>query len=138
MAASAKTQEIIAQYYKAFNQKDRHLLLSLLSEDIIHDINQGPRHQGKESFVKFLDKMDNSYDETLEEMAIMVDSSGRRGAAEFMVLGTYLKTDGSLPPARGQKYKIPAGAFFEVDTENNKITRVTTYYNLPAWIEMVK
>jgi hypothetical protein len=30
---------------------------------------------------------------------------------------------------------LPAGAFLEV--HNGKITRVTTYYNLPLWIKLV-
>ena len=35
-----------------------------------------------------------------------------RAAADFVVNGTYVATDGP-PPARGQKYKLPAGAYFE-------------------------
>ncbi|MEN0058761.1 MAG: ketosteroid isomerase-related protein [Bdellovibrio sp.] len=133
-----QTNEIIQQYYQAFNQRDRQKILALLSPRIAHDINQGERQEGVEAFNKFLDKMDSAYLEHLTDMVIMVDSSGQRAAAEFTVNGTYLKTDEGLPPARGQKYVIPAGAFFELDKTSGKITRVSTYYNLPQWIEMVK
>ena len=40
-----------------------------------------------------------------------------------------------LPPAHGQKYRLPAGAFFEV--RNGKVARVTNYYNLQDWIAQV-
>ena len=43
----------------------------------------------------------------------MVDATGTRAAAEFMVEGEYLATDAGLPPARGQRYRLPAGAFFD-------------------------
>lgn len=133
----SKTKEIIKSYYEAFNRQDRQAILALLSEDVIHDINQGGRDIGKANFNKFLDKMDGAYLEKLTDMVIMVDETGKRAAAEFTVNGTYLKTDSGLPEARGQKYVLPAGAFLEVDTTRNLITRVSTHYNLPAWIEMV-
>lgn len=132
-----KTKDIIQAYYDAFNRQDRAAILKLLSEDIVHDINQGGREVGKATFNKFLDKMDGAYLEKLTDMVIMVDESGTRAAAEFTVNGTYLKTDAGLPEARGQKYVLPAGAFLEVDPKTQLIRRVSTHYNLPAWIEMV-
>ncbi|HEX7932387.1 MAG TPA: isopropylmalate/homocitrate/citramalate synthase, partial [Paraburkholderia sp.] len=58
-----------------------------------------------------------------------------RGSAEFVVHGEYLVTDEGLPPAIGQKYILPAGAFFDVRA--GKIARVTNYYNLPDWTAQV-
>lgn len=49
--------------------------------------------------------------------------------------GTYLQTDGDLPTAHGQSYRLPAGSFFSL--EGGKITRVVTYYNLSDWIAQV-
>ena len=111
--------------------------MSLLSDDIIHDINQGSRQQGKAAFEKFLDKMDRAYDEEIKDLVVMVSQDGQKAAAEFSVHGTYVKTDPGLPEARGQKYVITAGAFFDVDPEKKKVLRVSTYYNLPQWIEIV-
>lgn len=130
--------QLVQDYYAAFNRQDRQKLLSCLSEDVCHDINQGHREVGLAAFNKFLDRMDASYRENLSDIRIMMDSTGGHASAEFIVTGTYLKTDVGLPEARGQKYVIPAGTFFEIDTTKWKINRVTTYYNLPAWIEAVK
>mgnify|MGYP003905246375 CR=1 FL=1 len=49
--------------------------------------------------------------------------------------GAYLATDEELPPARGQAYVLPAGAFFDVNA--GLITRVSTHYNLKDWIAQV-
>lgn len=132
-----KSRELVKAYYEAFNRQDRKAILSLLSENVIHDINQGGRDVGKAKFNSFLDKMDGAYLEKLTDLVIMVDESGRHAAAEFIVNGTYLKTDPGLPEARGQKYVLPAGAFLEIDPEKNLILRVSTHYNLPLWIQMV-
>jgi steroid delta-isomerase-like uncharacterized protein len=50
-------------------------------------------------------------------------------------LGEYLARDAGLPPARGQRYALPAGAFFAL--MDGRISRVTMYYNLPEWLRQV-
>lgn len=132
-----KIEKIILNYYDAFNRRDRNAILDLLSSDIIHEINQGPIEYGKDAFNKFLNKMDECYLEKLENIVVMVAANGIRASAEFDVHGTYIKTDGDLPPANGQKYIIRAGTFFEIDNSNSSIKRVTTYYNMPEWIRLV-
>ncbi len=131
-----QTAHLTELYFKAFNNKKYADMLELLGEDVAHEINQGQIQIGREAFKKFLKHMEDCYDETLEEMKILSASESNVAAAEYFVRGTYLKTDGSLPQARGQKYRIRAGSFLEV--KDGKICRVTTYYNLPAWIEAVQ
>jgi len=129
--------DVIKSYYQAFNDGDRTKMLSFLAEDVIHEVNQGKAQIGLSAFKDFMVHMDDCYSEQLKDMVIFYDESSKRGAAEFIVDGKYLKTDGSLPPAHGQTYLLKAGAFIELN-EQNKIKRITTYYNLPQWIEMVK
>ena len=129
------SQSLVADYYRAFNAGDYAGMLALLSDDVDHDINQGARETGKVLFGAFLAHMRECYREQLIELTLLSDTSGTRVAAEFIVLGTYLKADAGLPPARGQTYRLPAGAFFE--TQGDKITRVTTYYNLSDWLAQV-
>ena len=130
-----ETESLIRAYYDAFGRDDREAMLALLAEDVVHDVNQGPREVGKPAFRDFLGHMDHSYREALTGLAIMVDASGTRAAAEFVVEGEYLATDAGLPEARGQRYSLPAGAFFAV--AGGRITRVTTYYNLQEWLRQV-
>ncbi len=126
---------LIEQYYQAFNNGDMNAFLSLLTDDVVHDINQGAREQGKEEFGKFMQKMNHHYKEQLVDMVIMANEAGDRAAAEFVVLGEYLRTDEGLPEAAGQTYRLPAGAFFEI--RGGKVARISNYYNLNDWIAQV-
>ena len=130
-----ETIKLVEHYYAAFNSGDMETFLNLLTDDVIHDINQGKREIGKEAFTQFMACMNYNYKEQLVDMVIMSTPDGSRAAAEFVVLGEYLKTDEGLPAANGQKYRLPAGAFFEI--RNNKVARITNYYNLPDWIAQV-
>ena len=127
--------ELIGRYYAAFNAGDWNGMLDALSEDVVHDINQGKRETGKSAFRAFLAHMEHCYREQLRDIVVMASADGTRGSAEFVVHGEYLSTDEGLPPAHGQKYVLPAGAFF--DLRGGKIARVTNYYNLPDWTAQV-
>ncbi len=127
---------LVQKYYDAFNRGDAPGMLACLTDDVIHDINQGEREVGRDAFQRFLDRMNACYRERLADMVILASPDGARAAAEFVVLGEYLRGDEGLPPARGQSYRLPAGAFF--DLRDGKIARVTNYYNLADWIDQVK
>lgn len=127
--------DTIRAYYDAFNAGNMDRFLSLLTDDVAHDINQGARQTGKEAFATFMDHMNRCYKEELTDMVVMVNEDGTRGAAEFIVNGTYLSTDEGLPEANGQTYRLPAGAFFEI--RGGKVARISNYYSLPDWIAQV-
>lgn len=129
------TTALIQSYYDAFNRRDYPGMLALLSQHVLHDINQGARELGKQRFEAFLARMDGAYSEQIESLVILADSSGTRFAAEFIVRGKYLRADPGFPAAHGQGYVLPACAFFEV--RGGQITRVTTYYNLQEWLNQV-
>lgn len=135
MTARDETTALVTRYYEAFNAGDDEALLSMLSENVVHDINQGEHETGKEAFRLFLVNMGNAYRERLEDIVIMASEDGTRAAAEFVVYGEYRETQAGLPPAHGQRYVLPAGAFFEVP--DGAISRVTVYYNLADWIAQV-
>jgi steroid delta-isomerase-like uncharacterized protein len=126
---------LIQAYYTFFNQGNFAEFLNLLSEDVIHEINQGEVQIGKAAFSQFMDHMNRCYQEQVKDLCIMVDANGQRAAAEFMIEGVYIKTDAGLPEAKNQKYSLQVGAFFAI--ANNKITRITNYYNLNDWLKQV-
>jgi steroid delta-isomerase-like uncharacterized protein len=134
-AARTDTVTLIRSYYEAFNRGDSEGMLAFLADDVIHDVNQGERRQGKDKFRAFNARMDHHYQEQLKDIVVMASEDGTRAAAEFNVHGVYKATDSGLPEAKGQKYVLPAGTFFAV--RDGKITRVTTYYNLTDWIAQV-
>ncbi|WP_028917966.1 ketosteroid isomerase-related protein [Pseudoxanthomonas sp. J35] len=127
--------ELVLAYYAAFNRGDREAMLALLADDVVHDLNQGARETGKEAFAAFMRRMDASYREQLHDIVVMATQDGGRAAAEYVVHGEYLRDDEGLPPARGQKYVLPGGAFFDI--RDDRIARVSNYYNLQDWIAQV-
>lgn len=129
------TESVIRRYYAAFNAGDRPGMIDCLSDDFVHDVNEGGRRVGKKLFAEFMAHMDRCYKEELRDIAVMTSADGARAAAEFVVHGKYIATDEGLPPAGGQTYVLPAGAFFDVKA--GKIARVTTYYNLKNWTAQV-
>lgn len=130
------TKDLISTYYATFNSGDRDAFLSLLTSDVIHDLNQGGTEIGVPAFREFLARMDRSYSEQVEELTVLVHPTDpTRAAAEFFIRGTYLQTDDGLPPAAGQQYFLRVGAFFEV--RNGKVSRITNYYNLQEWLRQI-
>ena len=127
--------DIVKQYYSSFNQKDWQGMLTLLHTEIRHEPNQGEPRIGIEKFTEFMGMMDDSYEETLTDMIFFSEPGNTRVAVEFTVNGIYKKGEEGFPEAHGQSYVLPAAAFLEV--KEDKISRVTTYYNLPLWIKLV-
>ena len=130
------TQSLIKQYYQYFNQRNIPAFLNLLDNDVVHDINQGASEIGIQAFTTFMARMDDAYEEEIKDLVVMTTENGERAAAEFIVMGTYKKTDQGLPTAHYQTYELRCGAFFEI--KNHKISRVTNYYNMQHWLKQVE
>lgn len=129
------TSSLITHYYANFNTGDRDAMLRLLSADVTHDQNQGGREIGRDVFRLFMLRMDRCYRERLSNIVICTDATGTYASAEYVVHGTYIANDDGLPPATGQKYVLPGGAFFSV--RDGLITRVSNYYNLNEWLRQI-
>ena len=127
--------DVIKRYFAAFNLGDVQSMLDCVSDDVAHHVNEGQIRRGKDAFAEFCAHMNRCYKEELTNIVVFEANGGTRGAAEFIVNGTYLETDSGLPEAKGQRYKLPGGSFF--DMADGKITRVTTYYNLADWVRQV-
>jgi steroid delta-isomerase-like uncharacterized protein len=126
-------QTVITRYYAAFNAGDFAAMTAMVTDNFAHDPNQGKRRVGKALFTEFLADMDRCYREQVVDLVVM--TNGPRAAAEFVIHGSYLVAQDGLPPAHGQTYQLPVGAFF--DLRDGKIARVTNYYNLEDWLAQV-
>ena len=128
--------ELVLAYYAAFNRGDWDAMAAMLADDVVHDLNQGARETGREAFAAFLARMARCYREQLRDIVVMATADGDRVAAEYVVHGEYLVADDGLPPANGQRYVLPGGAFFEI--RDGAIARVSNYYNLQDWLAQVR
>ncbi len=134
--AHDRATALVLDYYTAFNRGDWDGMLVLLADDVVHDLNQGPRDIGRDAFAAFLARMARSYREQLRDIVVLASQDGLRAAAEYVVHGEYLAADEGLPPASGQRYVLPGGAFFAL--REGKIARVTNHYNVQDWIAQVR
>ncbi len=125
--------QLMRDYVDAFNRHDAEGMLATLHDEVLHEVNESDAQIGVDAFRAFKAHMDECYREQLKEVVYF--ATGDRGAIEFICEGEYLKQDGGLPEAHGQKYAIRAAAFFEV--RDGKLGRVTSFYNLRDWIEAV-
>ena len=91
----------IQAYFTAFNAGDVEGMLNCLDDTVAHHVNEGQVRIGKDAFRSFCEHMNQCYSESLTDMEIFSNTDGSRAAAEYVVNGTYLKTDAGLPKARG-------------------------------------
>ena len=101
------TERLIRAYYAAFDAGDRDAMLALLAEDVIHDVNQGPRETGKPAFRAFLAIWTIRYREAIRDLVVMVDATGtpRRGGIPG---GGRIPGDRSRPAGRQRPALQPA------------------------------
>lgn len=131
-AAHDDADALVQCYDAAFNAGDRDAMLALLTDDIAHDLNQGPRETGRDAFAAFMQRMDRCYRAQLRDIVVLASTDGTRAAAEYVAHGGDYVADGAdLPPASGQCYGLPGGAFFGI--RGGRIARVSTTSNLDDW-----
>lgn len=114
-----RATELVLAYYAAFNRGDWEAMLALLTDDVVHDINQGGRETGRAAFGEFLARMRRSYRERLRDVVVMTTLDGERAAAEYVVDGEYIADDETLaqaaipgaghPPGQSMAGRSPAG-----------------------------
>src|ERR1700709_825257 len=110
----SESLDLIRRYYHALNNRAWENLMGLLSDGIVHDLNHGASETGRETFKASLERTLRCYRETLSGITIISSNDGNRAAAEYRIAGEYLATDAGRPPARGQKYVLDGGAFFQI------------------------
>lgn len=110
-------------------------MLALLTDDIAHDLNQRPRETGRDASAAFMQRMDRCYREQLRDIVVLASIDRTRAAAEYVVHGGYVADGVDLPPASGQRYVLPGGAFFDI--RSGRIARLSTTYNLDDWQRQV-
>jgi steroid delta-isomerase-like uncharacterized protein len=139
IAGGRAAERVIRAYYAAFNDQDMDRFLALLADDVVHGVSQGGEEVGRAAFARFMVHMNRCYRERIEKLVVLTEPFGDRAAAEFSVHGTYLATDPGVPvgtpPARGQTYVLPAGAFFTI--RDGRVARISNHYNLADWVRQV-
>jgi steroid delta-isomerase-like uncharacterized protein len=125
--ADKDTAGLVKRYFDALNARDVDGCLSLLADDVVHDLSgmhgDGRSEAGKAAFRAWLDQTARCYEEKAVDLFVIASEDGTRAEAEFTLLGVYLETEDGLPDAEGQNYSLPAGTIFEI--RDGKVTRVS-------------
>lgn len=134
-----RSEQLVRAYYAAFNAGNVEAFLGLLTEDVVHGINQGGQEIGRPAFRRFLEHMNRCYRERIADLVVLTEPGGTWAAAEFVVHGSYIATDPGVPPgtppAAGQTYVLPAGAFFTL--RDGKVARISNHYNVADWVRQI-
>jgi len=125
--AADRTSALVLRFCAAYSRGDVEGMLDCVADDLMHDVNQGPRESGKAAFRAYLQQHVRSYREEWRDVVVMSIDDGTRAAAEFSVHGVYQNAAPGLPTAQGQRYVLTAGVFFAIN--QGKIARITPYYN---------
>ncbi len=128
------SRAIVDAYFAAFNQRRWDAMVALCADDVVHDRNEAGREFGAANLRAYLELTGLCYEERLEELAIMAGPGGRF-AAEWVAVGRYVADEAGLLPARGQPYRLAGGTFLVVAAD--RITRITTYYNLQSFLDQM-
>jgi steroid delta-isomerase-like uncharacterized protein len=118
---------LVQRYFDAFNARDTEGCLSLLADDVVHDLagmhGDGGREAGKTAFRAWLDRTTRCFEEKAVDLYVTASADGRHAEAEYTLLGVYLETEDGLPDAEGQNYSLPALAVFEI--RDGRVVRLT-------------
>lgn len=129
------SNQIIKQYYDAILEQSVPNFLNLLSEDVVHEINQGDTEVGKSKFKTFMEQQFSYGEIEINDLIILSSQDGKYGFSRYLCSGKHVKNVEGYPPATGQHWKIPVVTYFTIN--NNKISHVAVYYNQKDWINQV-
>jgi len=129
------SQKMIEDFYAYFNQRELDKIYAMVSDDIVHIMNDVQKDKGKESFIKMMQASTKHYQENVNNVIYMVSDDGKHVATKFTFTGKYINTDDSKVPAKGQPYQASAVNYFEIT--NGKITTAMGWYDHNDWLKQV-
>lgn len=127
--------KLVQNYYDAIAAKDLSLFLELLTDDVVHEINQGLVEKGKALFKTFMEKQFSCGDQHIQNLIVFSSPDGKYATSRFTCSGKYTKSESGYPLATGQFWEIPVVSYFEI--RENQFSHVAVYYNLADWINQV-
>lgn len=132
---SSMSKTLVKEYYDTILAQNLNGFISLLSDNVIHDINEGATEVGKAAFKKFMEDQFTHGKIDIKDMIILTSPDDKYAMVRYLCAGKYEKTGEGYPPAKGQHWELPVVTYFKF--ENGKIAHVSVYYNKQAWINQV-
>ena len=130
-----RNQKIVNDYYKAYNNQDVEGQVELMSSNFEHFTNSGKIEKGVEAYRKYAKAVYSDVKEEVYQTHFLIGQDPSHIAVQSRAKGEYLKIDKANPKNPLKKYDIPFAEFFEIQDE--KITKLSTYYNELEWKNQV-
>jgi len=130
-------KRVVEDYAAAWSaERDVEKLVSFFADDGVYETLAGTLvHRGKEQLRAFFQSGKDSFpDEVVQLSSVLV--SGDRFAIEGIMMGT-LTTRYYNFPATGKRFSVPLAVIGQLDPDNGKIKRVTTYFDLATFLRQV-
>lgn len=131
------SQRIVEEYAAAWSaERDVEKLVSFFVDDGVYETLAGTMvHRGKEELRAFFRNSKNSFpDEVVQINSVFV--GGDKFAIEGIMTGTLTRQYHNFP-ATGKSFSVPISVIGELDVDNAKIKRVTTYFDLATFLRQV-
>jgi steroid delta-isomerase-like uncharacterized protein len=129
--------ETLKRLFVALNAGDRDATLACLAPEVAFDTFEGVREIGREAVRRVLAERGSVYRESMRDLVLMTEDSGRRGAAEFTLRGIYQGQAQGMPAASGQAFSVPGGAFFDIE-DNGLVARASFVLNAAELVRQLE
>jgi steroid delta-isomerase-like uncharacterized protein len=137
MKMTGDLSRIVEEYAAAWSAvRDVEKLVSFFAEDGVYETLAGTLvHRGKEQLRAFFQNGKDSFpDEVVQIRSVFV--GGDRFAIEGIMKGTLTRQYHNFH-ATGKRFSVPISVIGELDVDDGKIKRVTTYFDLATFLRQV-
>ncbi len=128
-------EKMMNDYQAALNAHDVEKLLTFFTDDVVYDsMPMGKVWRGKKEAKDFI----SSTFANFSNFKIEVKSgfnTGDRGASEWVMSGTFAKSDIPGMPATGKSFSVRGASIIEF--KGGKISRESIYWNLASFLQQV-
>ena len=128
-------EKMMNDYLAAWNAHDVEKILSFFTDDCVYDCTPiGKTSRGKKELKDFINSTFTDFpDHKLETKSGF--NTGDRSAGEWVMSGTFAHSSMPGVTATGKKFSIPGATITEI--RGGKISRVTNYWNMAAFMQQV-
>ena len=132
---ASDTEKMMSDYLTAWNTHDVEKLLSFFTDDCVYNCTpMGKVSRGKQELKDFISNTFTEFPDFKLEMKSAFNA-GDRGAGEWVMSGTFAHSNMPGVTATGKKFSIPGATINKFS--GGKISRVTNYWNLAAFLQQV-
>ena len=128
-------EKMMMGYLAAMNAHDLEKMLTFFTDDAVYDCTpMGKVSKGKKEIKDFFSNTFTNFPDFKIEMKSAFNA-GEQGAGEWVMSGTFAKSDIPEMPATGKKFSVRGAGITEF--RGGKISRTTNYWNLAAFLQQV-